>query len=109
MFIFTKEERRVILFLAAVSLVGLGVNFLLKTNLPVKGAITVSEDIGKINLNQASLDEILKARCLSRKVASSIIEYRSLNGEFEKMEDLMRVKGIGEYRYEKLKEWFFVE
>ncbi len=60
---------------------------------------------GKININTASaqvLDEELPG--IGPALAERIVDYRSSNGGFKKIEDLMDVSGIGEKRFEDLKD-----
>ncbi len=105
----TPEERRVILFLISVALLGLGINFALKVNSRITKLIRVDNHIAKININKANLQDLLGARGISPKSAKNIVAYRNTKGAFRDIEELKDVKGIGGYRYEKLKDLFFVE
>lgn len=49
----------------------------------------------KINLNTATLDELTQLKRVGPTYAQRIIDYRDQYGPFEKIEDLMKVKGIG--------------
>lgn len=109
MFNLTAEEKKVVLFLISIALLGVGINFSLKINSPIKKFILADVNIAKINLNQASLQDLLESRALSKKLAEKIIEYRLLRGGFSDLEELKEIKGIGEHRYEKLRELFFLE
>jgi len=109
MFAFTPQERKVILFLASVALLGLGVNFTVKVNSRAKRFVQVDNRITKINLNKAGLEDMLSVRAISLKLANSILAYRNAKGSFSDIEELKEIKGIGDYRYEKLKDLFYVE
>ena len=106
---FTPDERKVILFLITVALIGLGIKFTIKINSPIKKFITVEANIARLNINQVNLEDLLQSQCVTVKLAKKIIEYRDSHGRFSDLEELKEVKGIGDYRYEKLKELFFVE
>ena len=57
----------------------------------------------KININNATLEELLTISGIGESKAQAIIQYRTENGNFEKIEDIMNVAGIGEALYEKIK------
>lgn len=59
---------------------------------------------GKININTASATELQSLPGIGPQKAEAIIHYREENGPFQKVEDLMKVSGIGEKTFEKLKE-----
>jgi len=105
----TLQERKVILFLFSVALVGLGINFALKVNSPITKFIQVDNHITKINLNEVSLGELTNIPGITPKLVKNIVAYRNTKGEFKDIEELKEIKGIGDYRYEKLKDLFFVE
>lgn len=106
---FTQQEKKVILFLLAVAFCGIALNNLAKLNCRVKKLFCPEVRLTRLDLNKISLAELLQTRCLAPKTAQRIIAYRLEHGDFISLEGLKEVKGIGEQRYEKLKEIFFVE
>lgn len=64
---------------------------------------TVSES-GKVNINTASQTELETLSGIGPSTALKIINYRNENGNFEKIEDIKNVPGIGDTKFESLKE-----
>jgi len=58
----------------------------------------------KISINTASKEELMMLDGIGETKAVSIIEYRSKNGNFKTIEEIMEVSGIGEAAFEKIKE-----
>jgi competence protein ComEA len=105
----TEEEKKVILFLLVVAVCGTAVNMLAKSNCRLQKVLCRQEGLSRLNLNKVSLEEMVASRCVLPKTARNIADYRHSHGGFGSLEELMRVKGIGSRRYQKLKEIFFVE
>ena len=60
-----------------------------------------------MDINKVSEQEML-ARKVSKSYVSKIIEYREITGGFDKLEDLKRIKGIGDATYQKLSKFLKV-
>lgn len=58
----------------------------------------------KVNINQATKSELETLPGIGEAMANRIIEYREQNGKFQKIDDLKNVKGIGEAKFNKIKE-----
>ena len=58
-------------------------------------AVWAGEEAKKININQASVEEITLLKNIGSKYAERIVQYRQANGPFKSPEDLMKVQGIG--------------
>lgn len=56
-----------------------------------------------VDLNHADQSELAKLPGIGEQVAKRIIAYRTDNGPFQKTEELMNVRGIGEKTYLKLR------
>lgn len=63
----------------------------------------------KININTATSEELKKLDGIGDTKAQAIIDYREKNGGFNRIEDIMAVKGIGDKTYENLKTYITVE
>ena len=62
-----------------------------------------SSDAGPVNINTASVDDLDTLPGVGPSTAQAIVDDRTQNGAFASIEDIMRVSGIGEKKYEKLK------
>ncbi len=67
------------------------------------------EIIQKININTATLEELKTLPGVGEKLALAIIEYRTQNGPFQQLDDLLKVPGIGDKKLEQLKDYIVVE
>jgi competence protein ComEA len=61
------------------------------------------------NINLATKIELLNLPGIGETYAERIIQHREENGPFEKVEDIMEVKGIGESKFNDLKDKITVE
>lgn len=59
---------------------------------------------GKININQAGQQELMTLTGIGAARAKDIISYREKHGGFNKIEDIMKVSGIKEAAFEKIRE-----
>ncbi len=59
----------------------------------------------KININTATKEELMKLPEIGEKTAESIIRHRQTYGKFERIEDIMNVRGIGQKKFEKIKRY----
>ena len=57
----------------------------------------------KININTASVEELQELPNIGTKKAQDIVQYRERHGNFTSVEDITKVKGIGEKTLEKLR------
>lgn len=64
----------------------------------------LNEGGNKVNINTASQTELETLNGIGPSTASKIIEYREENGKFRRIEDLKNVSGIGEAKYEAIKD-----
>ncbi|MEW6087509.1 MAG: ComEA family DNA-binding protein [bacterium] len=114
MFYFTKQEKIIILFLTGAIILGLGVQWARG-----RGALTSFESVKterlanhgavrtinkKININTASIGELDTLPGIGPKIAAEIIKYREKSGGFKVIEDIKKVRGIGEKKFSKIRE-----
>ncbi len=65
------------------------------------------KDEKKVNLNEASKEELMEIPGVGESTAEKIIKYREKKN-FESIEDIMNVGGIGEAKFEKIKDLVYV-
>ena len=109
MFNLTKQERQVIFFLISIAFIGLSINILMKICQPSKSLAYFNERIGKVDLNSADKDLLVRVPGVGEKLALRILEYRESQSGFSSLEELMAVKGLTKLRYEKIKNYLTLE
>ena len=62
-----------------------------------------------INLNGADLETLIRLPGIGEKTAQKIIDLRNKKSEFENLEELMEVKGIGEVKFNKIKKFLYIK
>ncbi len=62
------------------------------------------DDDGRININTASLEQLCGISGIGQSRAQSIITYREQNGAFGSIEEIMKVSGIKEGLFQKIKD-----
>jgi len=117
MFDLTKQEKVILIFLASTFITGLGVSSYKKSQQSVKlqvqpykintareEADKFIEDYSLININSFKIDELSRLPGVGDKIAARIMDYHKTHGPFRAKEELMQVKGIGEKKFEKIKD-----
>ncbi len=56
-----------------------------------------------VNINTAGVSELVTLPRIGNKIAERIINFRKKNGKFKRIEDIMKVKGIGEKTFNRIK------
>ena len=92
-----------------------------KSNISVKESDVITNDKSDIvkesdsnkntivNINTCTLEELLSINGIGESKAKSIIEYRDNVGLFTSKEDIMKVSGIGNSLYDKIKDYITTE
>lgn len=65
--------------------------------------VSVMKNNSKININTANISELKQITGIGESTSNKIIDYRENVGKFKKIEDIKEVKGIGDAKYESLK------
>lgn len=102
----TRQEQLIVIFLLVGLLLGSGVSLYKKQRASQPQRIQlvkVKNKFQKININQATREEIERLPYIGPSLAERIIQYRQREGGFRSIEDLKKVKGIGEKNLEKIK------
>lgn len=62
-----------------------------------------------INLNSAGAEILTRLPGIGPKTAGKIVDYRKQNGKFLKLDELLKVKGIGKVKFSKIKKYLYIE
>lgn len=69
----------------------------------------VSGSSKTININKANESELEEIPGVGPSMASKIVNYRKENGEFKNIEDLKNISGIGEKKFDAMREYISVK
>lgn len=125
-FNFTPQETKALIFLLTVLLVGSGITLYKRTHPQFAPQLIVEkkevdpfpqtqspmhQEQGKkkINLNQATTAELQLLPGVGPTLSKRIVEYRENKGQFEKIEDLMQVQGIGLKTFKQIQDYITIE
>jgi competence protein ComEA len=125
---FTPQETKALIFLLLALLIGSGITLYQRSQMQFAPELIIeknerqTEEVpiaenhlnppaarAKINVNQASASELERVPGLGPKLSRRIVEYREANGTFQKLEDLVKVQGIGPISLEKIRDYLAVE
>ena len=68
-----------------------------------------AEHSAKVNINTATVEELMSLNGIGEKKAESIVEYREEIGSFVTIDELKGVKGIGDKIFNKIKDHIAIE
>ena len=63
----------------------------------------------KVNINKATVAELVVLKGIGEKTAASIVEYRKTHGDFKQISALVNVKGVGDKTFAKLADQITVQ
>lgn len=111
MFNLEKREIFVVSFLLILLIIGLflgfyqnktpSVNVKVNSFIPDAGILWQPK---KININEADAKSLATLNGIGESLANRMLEYRSQNGYFKSIEELKKVKGIGEKLFDRIKD-----
>jgi competence ComEA-like helix-hairpin-helix protein len=101
----SDSERRVLIFFIAVLLVGSIAGALL----PAPPETTKNLTTFPISINSATEEELTLLPGVGNVTAKRILEYRIKNNGFKTKNEIMKVKGIGKVKFEKIRDKICVE
>lgn len=70
----------------------------------IQGSSKSTTSNEKVNINTATQEELDTLPGIGPSIASKIIDYREQNGKFNSIEEIKEVSGIGDAKYEKIKD-----
>lgn len=70
----------------------------------IQGSSKSTTSNAKVNINTATQEELDTLPGIGPSIASKIIDYREQNGKFNSIEEIKEVSGIGDAKYEKIKD-----
>ena len=119
----TPQEKKVLVILGAFAVLGLAVlayrTYFARPKLKImhsglkSGPAADYEKIIKgkteININTADASKIETLPNIGPKLAKDIVDYRTEHGSFLLKEDLRKVKGIGQNKYDRIKDLIVLE
>ena len=73
-------------------------------SVPVSRGLPADAEDGKVNINTADVYTLASLPGIGRVLAERIVEYRSSFGPFRSTEELMNVTGIGEVKFDAIKD-----
>lgn len=79
------------------------------TNASTTNEISESTKTSKININTATQAQLETLPGIGPSTATKILAYRKEKGKFSKVEDIKEVSGIGNAKFEKIKDYITVK
>ncbi|GAX62942.1 DNA uptake protein and related DNA-binding proteins [Candidatus Scalindua japonica] len=73
------------------------------------GGFAYAEHKAKVNINTATVEELMSLKGIGERKAESIVEHREAVGSFTTIDGLKDVKGVGDGIYNKIKDMIAIE
>ena len=98
-----KKKELIVLSLLIFSLIGINtVNYVRRERFKANTLVIIEEIAVKISINTAQTDELDVLPGIGPALADRIVVYRKEHGPFRTVEDIKKVKGIGNKLLEKM-------
>ena len=104
MIFLTEQERRVIIFVSLAVFAGLLSDLCLKGDWAKSPFLHILDDPSfypRVNVNRASLEDLLAVPRMTPDIAKKILGYRRDHGVFRSLEELKNVLNFGESRWKR--------
>jgi competence ComEA-like helix-hairpin-helix protein len=120
----TRHEKYIIVFLIIGAICGISYSYYRISHPPIdlrfrdplhEDDILVKEfdyllkETKSVNINRASMEELMKLNGIGPVLAHRIIEYRLKNGPIKDKDELKKVPGIGSKKFEAIKDYIVIE
>jgi comEA protein len=117
---FTRKEQGVLIFLSVCFAAGMGVRYYQRhwarlPSTPSENIAAVDRDkfpkvsaesgpdtVSIVHINRADLSSLQNVKGLGPVLARRILDFRLQNGPFQSLNDLLKIKGIGEKTFSKI-------
>lgn len=120
----TRQERYIITFLIIGAICGVSYSYYKKFHPPIdlrfreplpKDDVLTKEldrllkEAKSVNINRASIEELMKLNGIGPVLAHRIIEYRLQNGPFKDKSEIKKVSGMGPKKFEAIEDCIAIE
>jgi competence protein ComEA len=97
-----RTEITILIFFVATLVAVNVVNYFRRERMKRISSLVVEQGEIQISINAASTSDLDELPGIGSVLADRIVRYREQEGEFRSLEELKRVKGIGDKLYEKI-------
>lgn len=108
----TSSERKTIIFILSLLILGIGLDFFKKKTNRVNLIDYESLEekfFDRVDINKANVLELTSIPGVGEKLAQTIVDYRKSQGKFKDIEDLKKVRGIKNKKLEQLRKYIRLE
>jgi competence protein ComEA len=102
----TKQERSVLIALGFIFLIGTCIHYACQKSPQITRFVNLMDServYYKINLNRASVEDLVRVPYIGELTARKIVEFRERNGPFQRIEDIQQVDGIRAKNFERFR------